>query len=338
MNTDRNHYDILIIEANPGDFVLIDEYIEEGFRSARIKHLKTIETVEALFSSDEYRPDVVLLDIAMGGKDYSTWVETVINWSDPAPVLLLTGYTHIPICVSMLSLGASDYLLKDELDEKILSRSIIYNIERKSFVNRIRESQRRYRDLFHLSPQPMFVIDTESLRFVDVNKSAIKNYGYTREEFLAMTIRGIRPPDDADATDDDLRGDFDTSELAILNHTKHRRKNGDIIYVEVRSSQLYVNNKDARLVLATDVTDRYAYISAIEKQNQKLRDIAWVQSHVVRAPLARLLGIIQMIEDDSDASAQTLKLLKLINDSAHELDAVIHDVAKKAELINIDSR
>ncbi|MCH8525512.1 MAG: hypothetical protein LAT52_13255, partial [Balneolales bacterium] len=122
----------------------------------------------------------------------------------------------------------------------------------------------------------------------------------------------------------------------MLFHTKHQRKNGDIIYVEVRSSQLMVNNKEARLVLATDVTERQAYIGAIEKQNQKLRDIAWVQSHVVRAPLARLLGVVQMVQEEEDAPEHIQKLLKIMTESAKELDSVIHDVAKKAELINMD--
>lgn len=336
MSAERNHLEILVIESNLGDFVLLEEFIEDEFRSFTLTHADTREKAREYFSSPDVRPDVVLLDVTMNGNAYKSWVEEIIALSEPAPVLLLTGYTHIPICVSLLSIGASDYLIKDELSENILEKSIVFNIERKSFVNRIRESQQRYSDLFHLSPQPMWVFDFETLRFLDVNEAALHNYGYTREEFLRMTIRELRTDDANLDTDEDLRGDFDLAGGNLLFHTKHQRKNGELIYVEVRSSRLVVDQREARLVLATDVTERHAYISAIEKQNQKLRDIAWVQSHVVRAPLARLLGIVQMVQDDGEASPQTMKLLKLITDSAKELDSVIHDVAKKAELINMD--
>lgn len=336
MSAERNHLEILVIESNLGDFVLLEEFIEDEFRSFTLTHADTREKAREYFSSPDVRPDVVLLDVTMNGNAYKSWVEEIIALSEPAPVLLLTGYTHIPICVSLLSIGASDYLIKDELSENILEKSIVFNIERKSFVNRIRESQQRYSDLFHLSPQPMWVFDFETLRFLDVNEAALHNYGYTREEFLRMTIRELRTDDASLDTDEDLRGDFDLAGGNLLFHTKHQRKNGELIYVEVRSSRLVVDQREARLVLATDVTERHAYISAIEKQNQKLRDIAWVQSHVVRAPLARLLGIVQMVQDDGEASPQTMKLLKLITDSAKELDSVIHDVAKKAELINMD--
>lgn len=336
MSAERNHLEILAIESNLGDFVLLEEFIEDEFRSFTLTHADTREKAREYFSSPDVRPDVVLLDVTMNGNAYKSWVEEIIALSEPAPVLLLTGYTHIPICVSLLSIGASDYLIKDELSENILEKSIVFNIERKSFVNRIRESQQRYSDLFHLSPQPMWVFDYETFRFLDVNEAALHNYGYTREEFLRMTIRELRTDDANLDTDEDLRGDFDLAGGNLLFHTKHQRKNGELIYVEVRSSRLVVDQREARLVLATDVTERHAYISAIEKQNQKLRDIAWVQSHVVRAPLARLLGIVQMVQDDGEASPQTMKLLKLITDSAKELDSVIHDVAKKAELINMD--
>jgi len=335
MSPDRKHYEILVVDGNAGDLLLLEEYLEEGFRSATIYSASSRAEAEVLLSDPNFTPDVVLVDITLNGNDYEDWVNHIIHLAEPAPVMLLTGYTHVQICISMLAQGASDYLVKDELDEKIIAKSIIFNMERKSFVNRIRDSEKRYRDLFHLSPQPMWVIDYKTLRFLDVNKAAVNNYGYSRAEFLKMSVRDIRPDDDAHSTDEELRSDFDPEDHNVLFNTRHRRKNGDVIFVEVKSSRLTEGPAEARLVLASDVTDRHAYISAIEKQNQKLRDIAWVQSHVVRAPLARLLGIVQMIDEEEEASPQTRKLLKLIQSSAHELDGVIHDVAKKAELINL---
>lgn len=102
-----------------------------------------------------------------------------------------------------------------------------------------------------------------------------------------------------------------------------------MIAVEIKGSSLCYEGRAAELILVHDVTDRRQYIAAIEKQNAKLREIAWIQSHVVRAPLARLMGLVQLLGvDDLDMSAETLAAWIL--QSAHELDQVIHDIVQKS--------
>lgn len=69
--------------------------------------------------------------------------------------------------------------------------------------------------------------------------------------------------------------------------------------------------------------------SALEKQNETLRDIAWTQSHVVRAPLARLMGVVALIELEQPKDDEFEELLGIILSSAHELDAIITDISHK---------
>ena len=59
----------------------------------------------------------------------------------------------------------------------------------------LRDSEKQYRLLFHGNPNPMWVFDLETQAFLEVNEAAIQHYGYSREEFLAMTIADIRPPE-----------------------------------------------------------------------------------------------------------------------------------------------
>src|SRR5437870_12862038 len=68
--------------------------------------------------------------------------------------------------------------------------------DRKQAEQALRQSEERYRLLFESNPQPMWVYNLETLRFLAVNEAAVRHYGYSRDEFLAMTVRDIRPPED----------------------------------------------------------------------------------------------------------------------------------------------
>ena len=79
-----------------------------------------------------------------------------------------------------------------------------------------------------------------------------------------------------------------------------------------------------------DITEKDRYVRAIEEQNIKLREIAWMQSHVVRAPLARILGAVDLLLHDAQGSLPSAELLSWVDVSAREMDGVIHDIVKKA--------
>jgi PAS domain S-box-containing protein len=131
---------------------------------------------------------------------------------------------------------------------------VIDESERKRAEAEMRASEARYRNLFDRLLSPMWVYDYTSLRFLDVNQAAIDQYGWTREEFLRMTIRDIRPPDDLAAFDAKLtaRGPG----VTIGGRFRHRRKDGSVIEVEIASQEVLFGGMRARLVLATDVTAR----------------------------------------------------------------------------------
>jgi signal transduction histidine kinase len=87
----------------------------------------------------------------------------------------------------------------------------------------------------------------------------------------------------------------------------------------------------ARLVLATDISKRILYIQDIEEKNKRLKEIAWIQSHVVRAPLARIKGLIDLLKHLPDEEIELPELLNNIIISADELDTIIHEIVKKTE-------
>ncbi|MGV3704656.1 MAG: PAS domain S-box protein [Arcticibacter sp.] len=200
--------------------------------------------------------------------------------------------------------------------------------ERKSLE--LLESERRYSDLFHLSPQPMWVYDPDTLHFLDVNNAAIQQYGYPRNQFLLMTMRDIKPLRRVPELDDINRK---KQQAFFGGMVTHRLRSGELIQVDMKRSMIPFNGKMAHLVLAINITDRLEYMKALEVQNERLKEIAWIQLHVVRAPLARIMEHIEALESyESDQTDRSL-LLKGILSSAHDLDAVIKDIVRKAEQI-----
>lgn len=111
-----------------------------------------------------------------------------------------------------------------------------------------------YRELFESNPQPMWVYDLDSLQVLMVNAAALHQYGYSREEFLGLTIDRLRPPEDAAALHDVLEhmaGSFHPASV-----WRHQRKDGQVLLVEINSHAVAYPGRRARLVMAYDVTAR----------------------------------------------------------------------------------
>lgn len=146
------------------------------------------------------------------------------------------------------------YTVQDRELLEFVSDQIAFAIQRKRAEEFVRESGERYRMLFDNNPQPMWVWDAETLRFLAVNQAAIRHYGYTREEFLSMTIKDIRPPEDVPrllALAARL-----PSGVSESGTWRHRRKDGTVLDVDVVSHDIEFGGRHGRLVLASDITAR----------------------------------------------------------------------------------
>jgi PAS domain S-box-containing protein len=111
-----------------------------------------------------------------------------------------------------------------------------------------------YENFYKSNPHPMWIYDLETLTFLDVNDAAVQRYGYSEEEFLSMTIRNIRPPEDIPALLENIAKV--TKGLDIAGTWRHIKKDGALIHVEIISHTLTFMGKRAEMVLALDITER----------------------------------------------------------------------------------
>lgn len=333
---DNKKFEILVVEDNAGDFTLIHDYLEEKFLAVAILWAKNFKETKEILITEHCQVDLVLLDLSLPDKSGEELINELIPLCREMPLIVLTGFSDMDFAIKSLSLGVTDYMIKDELDADSLHKSILYNIERKKSQVQLESSEKRYSDLFHLSPLPMWVYDVETLRFLDVNIAAERHYGYTLQEFLGMTILDIRPKEDIPET---------IKKIKVLNKIeptfskgifRHQKKNVEIIHVEIQSNTIPFQDTSGRIILANDITERFIHIEAIEKQNERLKEIAWIQSHVVRAPLARIMGLVDLIKTQGFESNDNEKLYDYLMQSAEELDNIIRDISKKSEEIKLE--
>jgi PAS domain S-box-containing protein len=335
MVKDKKKYQVLVVEDNLGDYVLVEEYLEEMIFEPKILRTENFKETKVLLTENKSNFDVILLDISLPDKSGEQLISEMIEVSGHIPIIVLTGYVDANFAIKSLNMGVSDYLLKDEMSPTILHKSIVYNIERNKNIVKLQESEQRYADLFQLSPQPMWVFDLKTLEFLNVNQAAIKHYGYSLEEFMRMTIKDISPKEEMEYTDNLLiskHRDNPKNIKVILNHVK---KDGTRIRVEAHSNSIEFLGRKCSLILINDITAKLKYLDAIEEQNEKLRDIAWIQSHVLRAPLSRMMGIIDMIQREDLELNEIKEFLGHITNSAYELDEIIKGVVEKAQHVTL---
>jgi diguanylate cyclase (GGDEF)-like protein/PAS domain S-box-containing protein len=206
------------------------------------KHIKTVIDPTDDMSSDRLMQSSGTLDMQMKWREKSgTTIDVIVASSfvraaDGAPVGVVYAATDIT--------------------------------ERRRAEQALRESEHRYRTLFEGNPLPMWIYDYESLGFIAVNDAAVRHYGYTKDEFLGMTIEDIRPPEDLPQ----LQAALTTlREQNLRGQYRHIKKDGGIIDVEVSSYEFVSVGRRARLVIAADVTDRRKAEERLRESEERYR-------------------------------------------------------------------
>ncbi|MEO6611084.1 MAG: response regulator [Chitinophagaceae bacterium] len=305
MSRDKKLYNILVIEDNTGDFALINEYLEEQMVNPVIRHARSFRETRDCITEHGQSYDVILLDLSLPDKSGESLINEINALCPVCPVIVLTGYSDVEFSIRSLSLGVSDYLLKDEMTAVALYKSIIYSIERKKTNIELEESEKRYSNLFHLSPQPMFVYDPVTFRFIQVNKAAVEHYGYSEKEFLDMTILDIRSEADAQLMKESNLGVI-RGEGLFTGTAQHYKKSKELMEVEIYSNPVLLDNKMYLSVIAIDVTEKKRLEQIVLEQ--KVQEQKKITRAVVGAQENERAGIGMELHDNINQLLAVSKL------------------------------
>jgi PAS domain S-box-containing protein len=211
-------------------------------------------------------------------------------------------------------------------------------------IKRIEEAleveRERYQLLFDESPLPLLVYDADTLQYLDVNASAIATYGYTRDEFLKMTLMDLRPSSEV-ARLRTLLDDENAVQDGAMGVWRHQRKNGTVFDVEITGRNIIYNGRRARLILAVDTTERMAleaermYTQSLEIELQKEREITLLKerftsmvTHEFRTPLSVIMSTVDILKNYLDrlTKENIARKLDIVTNEAKRMTTLLDDV------------
>jgi two-component system cell cycle sensor histidine kinase/response regulator CckA len=187
-------------------------------------------------------------------------------------------------------------------------------------THEILERKADYDLLFDQNPMPLWVYDAETLQFLAVNEAAVKHYGYSKDEFLAMELKQIRPPEDVPRL---LALQARTRRRDLQTGVRHLKKDGTLIEIEIVSHEVRFLGRRARLVLGSDVTEQRA-LRAHLQQTQKMEGVGQLAGGVAH-DFNNLLTVI------CSATAM-LKGERLSDEGRADLAEVAHAAQRATEL------
>ncbi|MDP9140947.1 MAG: diguanylate cyclase, partial [Pseudomonadota bacterium] len=250
-----------------------------------------IETTSRIWQVD---PDIQIV-ICTAYSDYS-WSEMLAKLGRSDRMVILKKPFDTIEVVQLASALTEKWRMARQ------SRSILEDLERR-VAERTRElvlageqlrlSEAQYRLLFESNPHPMWVYDMATLRFLAVNNAAVEKYGYSEQQFLAMTIRDIRPIEQIAVLERELELLAPGKNFGVWRHCK---QDGSLIDVEVSSDGIVFDGCSARLVLAHDVTLRKQAESRIKRLNR------------VNAVLSQINGLIVRVRSRDELFAKACRI------------------------------
>jgi PAS domain S-box-containing protein len=253
---------ILFAEDLPTDVEMAKREIRKG----GIEFISKVVDTETNFRKEleEFKPDIVVSDYSMPTFDGMSALKITRAKSKHMPFVVLTGSMNEETAVACMKAGANDYVIKEQIKrlpfaiKEAIDKGKAYR-EKVEMEKQLRQSLEEYKELINGMKETVWIIDTSG-NLLEVNKTAIKTLGYTRQELLEIGLHGI----DGHLSKKDIAGLINqmSSVQNQFFHTAHTTKSGKNIPVEINSTLVNYRGEKVIMSIARDITER------IEIENQ----------------------------------------------------------------------
>ena len=298
---------ILHLEDLAADAELVDRIL----RKAKFDFQKkvVVDKPDFIKALHEFEPDIILSDHSLPAFNSLEALRITREEGISAPIILVTATVSEEYAVNVIKEGASDYILKDRLErlpnavQNALDKLLMEKARRLA-DEALRSSEQKYKLLFEANPMPMWMFSRKTLHIIDVNEAATEHYGYGKEEFLAMQT---------DALWNDMNPGLYRSGI-----WKQKKKNGDLIDVEIIVHDLVHDDEPVMLILAIDITEKLRAEAELARQADVQRKLIAQTSIQVQEKEREQIG-----KELHDNINQILAATKMY------IDLAIHDSAEE---------
>lgn len=236
-----------IFDPDYGQFALLRKFLLEcGYQQAGIHQFMSLADITGL----EPLPDIIFIS------SHHKAPHNLPALCFTIPVVLITDSGADITRQQLTAAGAQDYLVKHEITLPLFRKCLAHAIASKKMLLELERTRNDYMRVFHDHPLPMWVYKRDDLRFVEVNASAIHNYGYTHAEFLEMTIKDIRPGQEIPALLNTIARPCNSG-FYDDNQWNHVKKNGEVIRVHIYSHNIDFSGMECKMVTAVNVSREY---------------------------------------------------------------------------------
>ena len=260
----------------------------------------------------------------VGGR---TWTFRIAGWRDagkigdprPSLIVLVAG-----IIISLMAAAVVGTLVLNRAQAVAANARLRADMARRMQAeDQLRQSETKFRRLFDNIPLPTFVVDRQSRRYVEVNEAAVAKYGYSHEEFARMGPADLRPPEDVPA----MLGYIASMQHSDSHSTefRHRTRDGRLIDVEIMVHRVRVDEREAVIVVANDVTERNQAQAALADSEQQLQQAQKLEAvgqltggiaHDFNNILTVITGTIEILADGVGHDPKLAAIARLIDDAA----------------------